>query len=491
MCPSLHLTKSRYVAGLQCPKLLWWKVHEPDAPELRPDAGAQARFDWGHRVGEEARRRVPGGVLIDVPYGEFRRRLAATRAALDAGAKAVYEASFMADDVFVAVDILERKRGGYVLVEVKSTLDVKDEHLPDVAIQWHVLRATGLPVRRAEVMHLDRECRHPDLSNLFAREDVTERAEEAGAGVPRQVAALRAALSGPLPEVPTGPHCDEPYECPFRARCWPRIPKHHVSTLYRIPDARVAQLTAAGVERIADLPRDFAASGPMRRQIDAVRRRRIVVEPGLAEALSALAEPIAFLDFETVNPPIPRWPGCAPYEHVPVQMSCHLEGPAGPAHHEWLADGRRDPRPGIAKAVVSSCAGAATVLAYNATFERQCLAALAAAVPSRAADLGAISARLVDLLAIVRDHVYHPNFLGSFSLKSVLPVLVEGLSYDDLVIRDGAAAQAALERLLLFPEGLHPGEKSALRANLLAYCARDSLAMVRLLARLRSLAGLG
>jgi len=31
------LSKSRVIAGLQCHKLLWWMVHEPEAPELQAD----------------------------------------------------------------------------------------------------------------------------------------------------------------------------------------------------------------------------------------------------------------------------------------------------------------------------------------------------------------------------------------------------------------------------------------------------------------------
>ena len=147
-----QLSKSRYISGLQCPKLLWWGVHEPDAPELTADEGLQAILNRGQRVGELARAQVPGGVLIDLPHYEFEGRLAATARALANGAPVVYEASFLEDGVFVAVDILERRGSRFVLVEVKSTLDVKEEHLPDVAVQLHVVRRAGLTeIGRAHV----------------------------------------------------------------------------------------------------------------------------------------------------------------------------------------------------------------------------------------------------------------------------------------------------------------------------------------------------
>ncbi|MBZ5590542.1 MAG: DUF2779 domain-containing protein, partial [Acidobacteriia bacterium] len=94
------------------------------------------------------------------------------------------------------------------------------------------------------------------------------------------------------------------------------------------------------------------------------------------------------------------------------------------AHHEWLADGPGDPRPELARALVAACLGARTVVAYNAQFERRCIEMLADAVPELADDLLDIAERLADPLPIVREHVYHPDFHGSFSLKSVLPALV-------------------------------------------------------------------
>lgn len=485
-----RLSKSRYVTGLQCPKRLWWTVHEPNAPELAGDDQLQAIFARGHRVGELARMYVPGGVLIDLPHHELDARVAATAKALAEGAPAIYEASFFEDGIFASVDILERRHRGFALVEVKSTLDVKDEHLPDVAVQLHVLRRAGLAVPRAEVMHLNRECSHPDLSNLFVRENVTSHVRRHLRVVPTQATALLSALGGGVPEVSIGPHCHEPYPCPFVERCWPKLPEHHVSTLYRIRSKRVDKLLAAGIETLHDLPRGFALSGPARRQVRSVKAGRPIVERGLRRVLKALKPPLAFLDFETVYPAIPAWPGCSPYEQVPVQFSCHVLTDAGTEHHAWLADGPGDQREAFARALVTACAKAHTIMAYNAAFERRCVDALVEAVPVLRREFEHISRRTRDLLQIVRDHVYHPDFAGSFSLKDVLPALVPTLGYDDLEIQDGATASAVLEALLFDAGSIAPGERGAPRDQLLQYCERDTVAMLRLYERLRELAGL-
>ncbi|MGD1149357.1 MAG: DUF2779 domain-containing protein [Thermoanaerobaculaceae bacterium] len=539
MAGSHRLSKSRFTAGLQCHKQLWWRVHEPDAPELVPDAAQQAIFDQGTRVGEVARSYVPGGALVDLPHDIFAARIAKTRKLLSRRVPAIYEATFFGGDIYAAVDILERDGDRFHLIEVKSSVRVKEEHLPDLAVQLHVLRSNGLDVSRTELMHLNRECVYPHLEDLFVREDVTAEVEALQAGLPRLIAGQLRMLAAGLPDVPIGEHCRKPHACPFLGRCWRDVPEHHVSTLYRVAGSG-ADLVAQGFRTIADLLPD-GLSAVQERQRRAVLTGRLVVEPGLGDALRVFHEPTAFLDFETVGPAIPAWDGCHPYEAVPVQFSCDRLAPDGAvAHHEWLADGPGDPRPELARALVAACRGARTVVAYNAGFERGRIEMLASSVPELAEDLLDIAARLADLLPVVREHVYHPDFHGSFSLKSVLPALVPPVSavasveralracspedtrqplqgtpggrapqqhclsragarlapalkrspspYDDLEVAEGATASLALERLMFRRDAMTADERQHLRDALLRYCALDTMSMIRMLDRLRELA---
>jgi Domain of unknown function(DUF2779) len=482
------LSKSRVMAGRQCHKLLWWMVHEPAASELELDDLGSAVMDQGARVGELARAYVPGGILIDLPFDAFAERLTATEDALRRRSPAVYEAAFRADNVFVSVDILECRESGYGLIEVKSTTGVKDHHLFDVAIQTHVLRRSGLDVRRMELMHLNRACTHPDLSNLFTREDVTAAVEALLADVSREIAAQAAMLASGLPRVPIGDHCSAPYECPFAGRCWPQRPPHHVSTLYAMRQ-RALELDEEGYHTIHDLPETVTLGAIADRQRRAVQAGRMIVEPGLGRALEGFVPPIAFLDFETVGLAVPVWSGCHPYDAVPVQFSCHVARAEGVVtHHQWLAEGPNDPRPALAERLVDACHGARTVVAYNASFERRCLEHLAIAVPQLAAALDAIATRLIDLLPVVRNHVYHQDFSGRFSLKSVLPALVPELRYEGLTIADGQSANLALVRLLFEGDAHEPDVRVQLRSDLFRYCHQDTWGLVKLLERLRTLA---
>jgi len=485
-----RLSKSRYLQGLQCHKQLWWRVHECDAPELAPTPAQQNLLTQGREVGERARGHVPGGELIDLPFYQYDNKVAATREALGRDAPAIYEAWFLADETYVGVDILERTSRGYGVIEVKASNSRKPEHLPDAAVQVHVLRRAGIQVERAELMHLNPQCRYPDLSNLFVREDVTPLVESALIGVPHELAAQRAMLAGPLPDVPIGEHCTRPHDCPFIERCWPKTPDHPVSSLYRIDRKRALELEADGFATIYDLPSDLELSVIHARQVKAVQTGRMVVEASLAGALTQFASPLAFLDFETVSLAIPRWPGCRPWQQVPVQFSVHVEarGRGGElVHHQWIADGPEDPRPALAAALVEACAGARKVVAYYASFERECIRQLREVVPRLAKELERIEKRLVDLLPTVRNHVYHPDFGGGFSIKKTLPALVPGLSYSDLTVQDGEIATVELQRLMLQRDELPAAERASLREALLRYCERDTWAMVKLLETLRGL----
>jgi predicted RecB family nuclease len=482
-----RLSKSRFVAGTQCHKLLWWKVHEPGAVELQPDKVLQDRFDQGRQVEGVARSRFAGGVLIDLPHDAVERRLEETRDALASGTSAIFEAGFLADDTFVAADVLQRDANGFRLIEVKSSSEVKDEHIPDAAVQVHVLRQSGVDVRHAEVMHLNKEFHFPDQGDLFVREDVTQRVEAALPRVPAEIAAQVAMLEGPLPDVPIGAQCFEPRNCPFMARCWPDRPDH-IIRLYNVGPKRCCDYMTVGIHSIPDIPPTQKLPPTAKRQIRALQEQRLIVEPGLARALAPFSGKLGFLDFETISRAVPVWPGMAPWEQAAAQFSYHeARGDGSYAHVGYLAEGPHDARPGLARAMLEATAGAERVVMYT-PFERTRIRSLQQAVPELATDLKALEAKLVDLHPVIRDHVYHPDFLGSFSLKYVLHPLVPELTYSDLVIVDGLVASVEIARLLFVAHKIPPAERDRVRQDLLNYCERDTWAMVKLLERLRELA---
>jgi len=483
-----RLSKSRFTSGLQCHKKLWWEVHEPDALELQPDKVLQDLFDQGRQVGEAARARYPGGVLIDLPHHARAARVAATHEALDAGAPAVFEATFIADDTFVAIDVLEQQNDGYRLTEVKSSSSLKDEHIPDVAIQARVAAACGVRITAAAVLHLNKDFRNPATGDLFARSDVTAPVAAFLPQVPDEVARQREMLAGPVPDVPIGLHCFEPRECPFMRRCWPQAPDH-IRHLAGVGPKKTAAYLARGITSIAELPAREKLNFTQQRQLKAMAENRIIVEPTLARLLEPFTGRLGFLDFETIARAIPVWPGMAPWQQAAAQFSYHERQPDGSyTHAAFLAEGPRDARPPLAAAMMRATANAERVVMYT-PFEKTRIRELQQAVPELATELAALEAKLIDLHPVVKNCVYHPAFRGSFSLKYILTPLVPELTYDDLVIVDGRVASVEIARLLFVADKIPRNERDRVRQDLLNYCERDTWAMVKLVERLRELAG--
>jgi len=440
-------------------------------------------------VGEAARAFFPGGVSIDLPHDQVQERVEATARALARREPAIFEATFAEGGVVVSVDILAREGRSHSLIEVKSSTSIKPHHLWDAAVQAFALRKAGVDVDSVEIMHLNDACRFPDLDDLFVREGISGRVRSLFPQISELILAQAAMLEGPLPDVEVGKHCDEPHQCPFKARCWPSLPKHHVETFHGLRREKSAQLAAQELTLVDQVPATFALTKIQERQRRSVTEGKLQIEGDLAGALAPIKGRVAYLDFETVGPAIPIWEGFGPWHAHPIQFSCHIASADGSLEHvEWLADGPDDSRAILAQELVDTLEDVDVVVAYNMAFEKKCLEMIGAAAPDLAPGIQAITSKLHDLLPVVRDHVYHPDFLGSFSLKAVLPALVPDLSHDSLEVSKGQTASALLHRLLFLGEPQKPAQRKALRKSLLAYCAMDTLALVRLKERLDELA---
>ena len=413
--PSTMLSKSKVIAGQQCARRLWFQCHHP---ELAPptDPTMQAIFDAGTDVGRRAHELFPGGVLVD--DWDFARAVDRTAALMsNADVPAIFEAAFVHDGVRIRVDVLERL-GDEVwgLREVKSTSDVKDVHLDDVAVQQYVLEGCRLRITSAELIHINtrytRGVGPIDWRLFFSRADLTAVARERQASVAALVAEMQRTLL--LPDAPTiapSSHCGTPYGCEFWDHCTRDKPEDWIYRLPRVRTARKEALMAEGVERIADIPDDVELGAIPDRIRDVVRSGRPFVSPDLGPALAGFGPPAFYLDFETTNPAIPLYPLTRPYERIPFQWSVHRVGTGGRlSHQEFLADGRTDPRRELAEKLLAALGETVEPILVYSSFESSVLNDLAWTLPDLASPLQEVRARLRDLLQLVREHVYDPGF---------------------------------------------------------------------------------
>ena len=472
---------------------LWYEVFDRELAE-QPSEKLSAIFDTGHQVGELACKRYAGGHLVGHDHRHFDEALADTKRLLaNNEAPTLFEAAFIHKGVRVRVDILERlATGGWRVVEVKSSTRVKDTFVLDAALQFWVLRGSGLEVNEVAVLTLNGEYVYEggehDLNALFQLHPVTESATELQESIGVQVQAMQTMLNGQeAPDIGHGSHCSIPYRCPYYAHCTRDVefPEYGLDDLPRLGSAKRGQLEDAGIDEIRAIPIDFPLGHMQQIVHKAVIQKREVIHGDINSELSHLQYPIRHLDFETIAPAIPRFVGTRPYSQIPFLFSVHIERNGRPPRHiDYLHEDDDDPRAELADRLIDALGKTGSICVYS-SYERQVLRRLCNWLPERAAELSDIQSRLFDLLPLVRNNYYHPDFHGSFSLKNVYPVMAPGVGYEDLAIADGLNASVLYEIALGYDD---QAERARVFSDLRKYCERDTLATVKILRRLENLA---
>lgn len=471
-------TKRDYLDSLQCRKRAWLAAHRPElAPALTVTERQQ--LEQGTAVGAAARRRFPGGLLM-AAAGDAALR--ATEDALRAGAPILFEAAFRAGGLSIRCDVLVADgAGAWTVIEVKAAGQVKTEHLHDLAVQVYVLELCGLAVRAACLMHINtRDCRYPDLDNLFVTRDVTAQVRKLACEVAGGVADLQTVTTTEVePTVAIGAHCETPNDCPFMGYCWQGVPQVSIFDIPGLKPAVKTRLAAQGILDLADLPPDLKLTKRQQAFVALMRCGATDIDrPGLVAYLERLHYPIYFFDFEADAPAVPRFAGLKPYQAMPFQYSCHiLEEDGTLAHREYLHTDAGDPRLPLAEALLEHVGPHGSVVVYHAQFERTVLHELAAHLPEHAARLHGVARRLWDQLEVFRRYYRSAAFLGSNSIKYVLPALAPHLSYNDLAVQRGDQAQAIWQEMIACADA---GRKAEMASHLRAYCARDTYAMVEI-----------
>lgn len=482
------LSKSRYIAGLQCLRYLWVQANEPERiPE--PDAATQFIFDQGHDVGNLAKRLFPGG--IDIPTDDFAASLQLSQELLS-GRKPLFEAAFMSGGKYARLDILRpARKDAWNIIEVKSSTSVKDVNYRDVAFQKHCCEEAGLTIDRCFLAHINGGfVRHGSIQpeSFFELADITDAVAALGPSVAAHAEEMLSMMAGQqCPEVSISPHCSDPYDCPLRSECWSFLPEDNVFTLYRI-GKQAHGLLARGIASIVELPAESPLTREQQIQRECVTSGKVHAEPlAIRSFLRSIKYPVHYLDFETIGTAIPLFDGVRPYQQVPFMFTLQtVRGPGEPAEpYVFLVEGRDDPRPDLAAALRAAIGTEGSVVAYYAPFEIGVLRELAQALPDFGRWAEGVCARMVDLLIPFRGfNYYHPLQRGSASLKRVLPALT-GEGYDGLAIADGnEAGRAYLSTLTEMPEEA----VRQTRANLVEYCSLDTIGMVRIVERLAELA---
>ncbi len=486
-----NLSKSKLIAYRQCPKRLWLEIHHP---ELREDSAAtQAGFQTGFAVGEIAQQIYDPsqtGQLLDAQRDGYDFTFKCSMELLQSF-QPIFEAGFAANGALAFSDVLlpVEREGKLVwrMVEVKSSTSVKDYHRDDAAIQAYIARSAGVPLTAIAVAHIDNQFVYPgegDYRGLLKECDLTEEAFARADEVESWIAdAHKVAALEEEPQISTADYCGSPFMCGFFDHCESKearieYPVHWLPYIHS--DALKTHLADKLCVDLRHVPDELLSELQRRVKTHTLSGEPYFNAEGSATMLKQHELPAYFLDFETIYFAVPICRGTRPYQQMPFQFSLHTLHKNGnlesKAHLDLSGD---DPRRAFAEALVAACPEDWPVFVYNAGFEGARIEELAGCFPDLAARLLKIREHLVDLHPLTKANYYHPSQQGSWSIKAVLPAVAPDLSYEDLVgVQNGGMAMDA------YLEATHPDtlpeRKAEIAKQLLAYCALDTFAMVRL-----------
>jgi hypothetical protein len=458
------ITKTDFLTYLDAPRHLW--ALKNDKIEIEDiDVYLQHLMDQGYEVEGLAMQYVKNHLLDQ--YGVTKDDLLMQPTQIDE----VYEAR---------TDIMIKKKDGkWDMYEVKSSSKVKKEHKYDATFQYLVF-SKKYDIDNVYILHLDKEYVKDgeiSLPDLFVSDDITEDVKE----LEEEVLQLRknAYDISELEDYSKSMSCIRPKECPCPSLCHPNLPNYSIYDINRITgsESKVRQLESMGIVDVFEVPEDFELSDRQRFQVNVAKSKEVYINKGeIRSMFEDLVYPLYFLDYETFNPAIPLFDGYSPFNHITFQYSLHVLDQSGNlTHHEYLHTERTDPIPHLLDSLRENIEDVGSIVVWNKGFEGGRNKSMGSIYPEYRDFCEGMNDRLFDLMDVFRNQLYDdPKFKGSYSIKSVLPVLVPELSYENLGIKNGAMAMAS------WFDYVFKGEKDEkIVDDLLKYCELDTLAMVR------------
>lgn len=214
----MGITKTDFMRGMQCPKMLWLDKHKPKLKVIPPEV--QEKLDAGNEFGdlamgmfgpyEEMTVYRPGTHIPDK-----KAMVQRTAAHLEAGTAVICEAAFMNYNNYCAVDILRKTETGYDIYEVKNTEELHDQFIRDAAFQYYIISRCALKIGKVFIVLHGKDPEYP-----FSPVEVTQEVKGLYKWINEHIWDLnRLQKSQDELTVEPGDQCTEPYECWYYSYC--------------------------------------------------------------------------------------------------------------------------------------------------------------------------------------------------------------------------------------------------------------------------------
>ncbi len=417
----------------------------------------------------------PNGAVI---HGGIQKAACDTRDLIASGESVIYGGVFVYKNASCRTDVIIKNNGSYDLYVVRPTN--KYQGLIDEALYARlIMKKNRLRCGRAYVCAVNKEAEGENILALYDAEN--PKRERKIADRLNLVHTLLRTNPAPEPEI-----CSKCESCSFFRHCFPPS-KDSIFSLKSISFKEKAELCRAGIATIDGYLKSGRISEKALREIKVMSSDEDVYDrEAIRSFLGQLHYPLGFLDFETAEVFVPTDPILKPMDTVITQFSYHLiekEG-AKPIHFDFIGDGFSYPERDAAKELIRVIGKDHCVLMYS-NYEKICIERLMKRLPEYAKALRPIADSLVDLeKPFAKKYLVNRRMEGRSSLKKVLPALYPGdrsLSYEAMNIKNGGQAESVYLRL---PKMTEAERKRALK-DLRDYCALDTLAMIKLVEKLR------
>lgn len=467
---TFSLSKSDFIRYLKCPNELWLRKNKWDFFDNKPTPETQFLSNQGYQVQDYAER-----LIYDTVSKKMKSEV-----------KAVYK------NLNARADIIVQGTKYTSIYEVKSSTELKDQYIYDLAFQNYVFENAGYNVKNLFLVLINNQyVRNGEIEpeKLFKVIDLTSKVKSL-AEIEQLINDANAFINGPCPDIVLEDSCEDRDKCPFNQFFFPNIPDYSVFNISRLKKEKVNKLLIRNIVDIKDVPDDFELSENQRLQVDVAKSNRpIIRNKEIKDIINTLNYPLYFIDYESINFAIPKYQNYRPYQQAVFQYSLFIqEKPDSKVvHKQFVANGKKDPALDLLKSLrkdITSDKG--TFIVWNKTFERLRNIEMAKMYPEFKDLMMQFNDNIFDLMTIFSQKLYvHPDFKGKTSLKYVLPVLTYKSCYSDLDINNGQLAGIMWAKMLEL--NLSTPEKQQIRENLYKYCEMDTIGMVRILDHLKGL----
>jgi len=490
------ISKSEYMMFLKHPAWLWLKKHDKDKIPP-PNAMLEALFEEGNIFEKYGEKLFPNGIRLGFNnYQEYLSLPKRTQQALNDGKKTVFQGRFEADNITCIVDVLDRvKDNTFDLYEIKSSTQVKVDHEHDLSFQILVLEGAGLKIRNISVIHVNNQYVRDgdiDVKKLSVITNITNEVRDR-----MEITKEKIKIARSIIEMDEIPDISPRYVGLSAFNDWMEIyrilkGKIHQDSIYNLcspGNKRIGELEDIGVSLMSDIPEDFKLTEKQQRQVQAVKTGlRHIEKENIISFIKELKYPLYFLDYETFSGVIPAFDGIKPYQQVPFQYSLHiLRSFNGELEHkEYLHTENTNPCKFIIQQLKKDIGPEGSILVWYQPFESGRNKELGEMFPKYKDFITSINDRIVDLMIPFSNGWFcDKDFMGSASIKKVLPIVVPNLSYKNLNIQEGLSAQKIWMETVV--AGKNQDNKDKIMNDLIEYCKLDTFAMVEIFKYLKNL----